>query len=342
MMRSLVFTFLLLFGLVGSGLSQSSSSPSRASEPASQSTNGDSGEAQVVDGIAAVVNGEVITLSQVRAVVGPRERLLRQQYRGEELQKQVKAVRAAALQDLIDRQLIVQDFKKEGYSLPDYFVEQHINEIIRENFGGDRNTFIKTLQAQNYSLGKFRKDEFDKIIVSAMRGKNVKPNTVASPGRVEEYYRTHRDEFTSKEEVKLRMIMIPSRSGEGNSASQKAMAEEILGKLASGADFERMAQMYSEDSTRDLGGDWGWVGRKTLAPELEKVAFALPTKKISPIIELGGNYYILRVDEKRGGVTKSLAEARGDIEKKLLQEEAQRLQENWLAGLRQKATIRTF
>ncbi len=300
------------------------------------------GESQVIDGIAAIVNGQIITFSQVRALTQPRERLLRQQLTGVDLETQLKKMRAEALQDLIDRELIVQAFKKEQLSLPDYFVEQRTNEIIRENFGGDRNTFMKMLQAQNYSLSEFKKNELEKIIVSAMRGKNVKPNTSASPAKIEEYYRTHRVEFSSKEEVKLRMIMVPSRSLEGNSASQKAMAEEILGKLASGADFSRMAQMYSEDSTRDQGGDWGWIERKTLAPELEKVAFNLPLKKTSNIVELGGNYYILRVEEKRGGVTKSLTEVRADVEKKLLQAEAQRLQENWLTGLRQKATIRTF
>ncbi|MFN2509034.1 MAG: peptidylprolyl isomerase [Chthoniobacterales bacterium] len=297
---------------------------------------------EVIDGIAAIVNGEVITLSQVRGVVAPRERLLRSQYRGEELQKKVEEARAAALQDLIDRQLIVQDFKKENLALPDYFVEQRMNDIIRENFGGDRNAFIKVLQAQNFSLSEFRKNEFEKIIVAAMRGKNVKPNVVASPVRIREYYRTHREEFTSREEVKLRMIMIPSRADKGNAAAQKAMAEEILGKLVAGADFARMAQMYSEDSTRDQGGDWGWIERKTLAGPLEKVAFSLPVGKVSNIVEIGGNYYILKVDDKRGGVTKPLAEVRADIEKKLLQEEAQRLQDNWLASLRQKATIRTF
>ena len=297
---------------------------------------------QVIDGIAAVVNGEVITFSQVRMLIGPRERMLRQQYTGEEYQKRMKEAQAEALKDLIDRQLIVQAFKKEELTLPDYFVEQRVNDIIRENFGGDRNTFMKMLQAQNFSLSEFRKNEYEKIVVAAMRGKNVKPNVVASPTRIDEYYRTHREEFTSKEEVKLRMIMIPSRAAEGNSAAQKAMAEEILGKLANGADFARMAQMYSEDSTRDLGGDWGWIERKTLAGPLEKVAFSLRKGKISSIVEVGGNYYILKVDEKRGGVTKSLAEVRNEVEKKILQEEAQRLQENWLAGLRQKATIRTF
>jgi len=297
---------------------------------------------QVIDGIAAIVNGEVITFSQVRLLIAPRERMLRQQYTGEEYHKRLKEAQAEALKDLIDRQLIVQSFKKENFSLPDYFVEQRVNDIIRENFGGDRNTFMKMLEAQNFSLSEFRQNEYEKIVVSAMRGKNVKPSTIASPTKIEEYYRKHRDQFTSKEEVKMRMIMIPSRAAEGNSAAQKAMAEEILGKLANGADFERMAQMYSEDSTRDLGGDWGWIERKTLAGPLEKIAFGLPVGKISNVIELAGNYYILKVDAKRGGVTKPLSQVRADVEKMLLQEDAQRLQENWLAGLRQKASIRTF
>ena len=299
-------------------------------------------EPRVIDGIAAIVNGEVITYSQVRGLSAPRERLLRTQFKGEELEKQIAEARAAALKDLIDRQLIVQAFQKEKFELPDYFVEQRVNDIIREDFGGDRATFIKTLQAQNYSLTEFKKLEKEKIIVSAMRSKNVKPVTTISPTKVTEYYQKHKAEFTAKEQVKLRLIMIPTRAAEGNSAAQKAIAEEILGKLADGAPFDRMAQMYSEDATRDAGGDWGWIERKTLAPPLEKVAFNLPSGRVSHVIELGPNFYILKVEEKRGGDTPTLAKLRPEIEKKLIQEETQRQQELWLAGLRQKAYIRTF
>jgi peptidyl-prolyl cis-trans isomerase SurA len=299
-------------------------------------------ESQVVDGIAAIVNGDVITYSQVRALVGPRERLLHSQFKGEELAKQIKEARELALKDLIDRQLIVQSFKKEKFELPEHFVEQRVNDIIQESFGGDRQTFIKTLQAQNYSLTEFKKHEKESIIVQAMRSKNVKPATVIPPAKIAEYYAKHRAEFTAKEQVKLRMIMIPTRAAEGNAAAQKAIAEEILGKLADGAPFDRMAQIYSEDSTRDVGGDWGWIERKTLAAPLEKVAFNLPPGRVSHVVELGPNYYILKVDEKRGGDTPSLAKLRPEIEKKLMQEESRRQQELWLAGLRQKAYIRTF
>lgn len=301
----------------------------------------DNNEPRIIDGIAAVVNGDIITFSQVRLLAAPKERLLRTQFRGEELQKKIEEARQGALKDLIDRQLIVQSFRKEKFEIPDHFVEEHINDIIREDFGGDRNTFIKTLQAQNYSLSEFKKNEMEKIIVSAMRSKNVKKMTI-SPTKVMEYYKEHKAEFTSKEQVKVRLIMIPTHAAEGNQAAQKAIAEEILGKLADGAPFDRMAQMYSEDASRDNGGDWGWIERKTLAPELEKVAFNLPAGRVSHVIEVGTNFYILKVEEKKGGDAPSFAKLRPEIEKKLIQEEELRQQELWLAGLREKAYIRTF
>jgi len=103
-----------------------------------------------------------------------------------------------------------------------------------------------------------------------------------------------------------------------------------------------MPQIHSEDSTRDPGGDWGWIERKTIAPPLEKIAFNMPVSRISNIISYADNYYILKVEDKRGGTTRSLVEARPEIEKKLVQLEAQQLQERWLASLRSKAYIRTF
>ncbi len=299
-------------------------------------------EPDVINGIAAIVNGDVITYSQVRDLSAPREKLLRSQYSGAELEKGLKEAREAALKDLIDRRLIIQAFQKEKFEIPNHFVEEQVRGIIKESFGGDRNTFIKTLEAQSYSLGEFKQRETERMIVQAMRAKNVKKNPISSPTKVEEYYKKHRAEFTAKERVKLRMIMIPGHADTGQSATQKALAEEVLGQLAGGAEFERMAQSYSEDGTRDVGGDWGWIERKTIAAPLEKFAFNMPVRRISNIIEYGGNYYILKVEEREGGTTRSLAEARPEIEKKLLQEESQDLQERWIAGLRAKAYIRTF
>jgi len=299
-------------------------------------------EAQVVDGMAAIVNGDVITYSQVRQLSAPREKLLRSQFTGQDLENKLREVRQLALKDLIDRRLIIQAFKKESYAIPDHILDQRVHDIIRENFGGDRNTFVKTLEAQNYSLGEFKEKEMERIIVQAMRSHNVKTNYIISPVKIEDFYNKHRDLFTSKEEIKLRMIMISGQKDTGNAQAQKALAEEVLGRLASGGEFEQVAQLYSEDSTKANGGDWGWIQRNTLAAPLEKFAFNMPVGRISSIIDYAGNYYILKVEDKRGGTTRSIAEARGDIEKKLIQDEAQQIQERWIASLRQKAYIRTF
>jgi peptidyl-prolyl cis-trans isomerase SurA len=299
-------------------------------------------ESTVVDGIAAVVNGEVITYSQVRALSAPEERLLRQQYTGQDLAKKLTELRQMALKDLIDRRLIIQAFKKESYEIPDHLVDQKVQEIIREAFGGDRNTFVKTLEAQNYTLGEFKQKEMEKFIVGAMRSKNVKTNQIISPVKIEDYYRKHREEFTSKEQIKLRMIMISGHKDTASAPAQKELAEEVLGKLVSGAEFEQIAQMYSEDSTKESGGDWGWIERKTLAEPLEKFAFNMPVGRISNIIDYAGNYYILKVEDKHGGSTKSLTEVRADIEKKLVEEEAKQIQDRWIASLREKAYIKTF
>src|SRR6266513_1913400 len=169
-------------------------------------------EPEVIDGIAAVVrldgapNGDVVTYSEVLDLSAPKEKLLHDQYRGEELTKKIMEARAEALKDLIDRQLIVQAFKKEGYQIPDHYLDQRVQDIIRENFNGDRNTFIKTLQAQTFTIGEFKKMESDRMMVQAMRHKKVELNTIISPNRIQDYYRKHASEFTSKEQVKLRMI----------------------------------------------------------------------------------------------------------------------------------------
>src|SRR6185436_447124 len=69
---------------------------------------------EVLDGIAAVVNSDVVTFSQVRELVGPKERQARETLKGEVLVEKIKEIRLAAINDLIDRTLIIQEFKSKG------------------------------------------------------------------------------------------------------------------------------------------------------------------------------------------------------------------------------------
>ena len=298
----------------------------------------------VVDGVAALVNDDVITFSQVRELVAPRERSLRSTYSGQELIDKVREARKGALQDLIDRQLILQEFKKKDFNIPQHIIDDRIAEIVRTEFGGDRQAFIRTLQAQGYTMTKFEDAERDKIIVQAMRYENVKSDFIVSPVKIGSLYTTSKQDFTTPEQIHLWMIAInkSTTSTPGESDPQRAMAQEIHDKLVKGAKFDQLAQMYSSDSSSKTGGDWGMIDRKTLNESLTNAAFRLDLNKVSPVIDQGNCYYILKVTEKKAEYTKPLDEVRPDLEKKIFSEQRERIQDQWIAGLRQKAFIKTF
>lgn len=288
----------------------------------------------MLNGIAAVVNTDVITFSQVQELVGTRESSLAEQYKGQDLADKVKQLRMSAVQILIDNQLILQEFAKDKYSIPDYVVDEQVQSRMKEQFGGDREAFIRTLEAQGMTMERFRKMVRDEIIVQAMRQKSVKDDTIISPQKIQEYYDKNIEQYSSPEQVKLRMIVIKK-----NGESGKQMAEELRQKVLGGADFDKLAQMYSEDSTQDTGGDWGWIDRRTLNESLTKIAFSLKAGDVSEPVELAGSYYLLYVEAKKSGTTKSLAEVHDDIENKLLGEQRQKAQQKWIASLREKAYI---
>lgn len=303
-------------------------------------------QAEVIDGIAAIVNKDVITISQVRELVGARERALREVYRGEELSERLNQLKLAALKDLIDRQLILQEFKsmqEKGANIPEHVIDDRVQSIIREEFGGDRGAFVRTLQAQGYTITRFKDVEREKIIVQALRQSKVDQNFVISPTQIQNYYDKNKPAYSTPEQIKLRMIVI--REGEGGDiltgANKRQVAEEIRAKLVEGADFDRMAQMYSEDaSTQEVGGDWGWIERNTLNEDLTNVAFSLKPGEISKVTALDGTYYLMMVEARRNAQVKPISEVRDEIERNLIQQERMKAQERWIDTLRQKAYIK--
>lgn len=294
---------------------------------------------EVLDGIAAVVNNEVVTFSQVRELVASKERAAKDTYKGEELMAKVKEIRLAAINDLIDRLLILQEFKGKQFQIPDYFLDERVTTIIREEFGGDRSAFIRTLAAQGFTLERFRQLEKDKIIVQEMRRQAIKGSVAVSDPRIAEYYKTHAEDYGTPEQLKLRTITIRRT---GNNEAKRKMAEEIREKIMGGAEFGDLARMYSEDDKQEAYGDWGWVDRRTLNESLSKAAFALKAGEVSKVIELGGSYYLLYAEAKKPATVKPLKDVRDEIEKGLIQLERQKQQADWLAKLRKKAYIKMF
>ncbi len=292
---------------------------------------------ELLDGVAAVVNKEVITFSQVRELIAAREHHLRETYRGKELAAKVKELRMSAVNELVDRAVVLQEFEKNKFNIPAYIIDDHVNTIIREQFNGDRQAFIRTLQAQGYTIQRFRKLETDKMVVQAMRARAVKPPGPPSPERIQAYYNRHKEEFSTPSEIKLRMIIIRS-----DNPDARNIATQIRSRIRTGADFARMAEMYSEDSTREQGGDWGWIGPTTLHEALGGPAFRLRAGEISPVMEIAGNYYLLYCEARKNGLAKPLKEVRDEVVNRIQQEERQKAQTEWIAGLRKKVYVKIF
>jgi peptidyl-prolyl cis-trans isomerase SurA len=304
--------------------------------------------AEVIDGMAAIVNTEIITISQVRDLVGARERALSEVYKGQELQDKIKEMRLAALKDLIDRQLILQEFamlQEKGANIPQYVIDDRVQTIIREEFGGDRGAFVRTLSSQGYTLTRFKEIEKEKIVVQAMRQSKIDSNFVVSPNQIQAYYNKNKTAYATPARVKLRMIVIrdDSQSDVPDMGSKKDLAGEIRQKITEGAEFARMAQMYSEDeSTQEVGGDWGWIEQNTLNEQLTQVAFSLSPGEVSPVVQIGNAYYVLMVEAKKSAAVKPIADVRDEIEQNLIQKERLKVQNRWLDILREKAYIKIF
>jgi peptidyl-prolyl cis-trans isomerase SurA len=298
--------------------------------------------AELVNGIKAIVHDSVITVEDVEGFTEPAARALWRQYnaRPEMLQKKMDEARVDSLEVLVERQLILQDFKTAGYNMPESVIEEMVQERIHSRYG-DRMTLTKTLQAEGVTYEKFRQQIRDQFINEILRQKNVASEIMISPHKVETYYLAHKDDFKMEDEIKLRMIVL-TNSADGDAPQTMKLAEEILAKLKDGAPFSEMASIYSQGSQRKDGGDWGWVERSVLRKELADVAFTLKPGERSGVIEIPGAYYLMLVEETRPAHHKSLGEVRDQIEKNLLLEERSRLEKQWIERLKKKTFIRYF
>lgn len=300
--------------------------------------------AELADGILAIVNSAIITRAQVMEYIAPAIEALREQYAGQDdvsnaFEQKASQIFNDGLEQLVDRQLILHDFHAEGYKLPDGYLNQLVQERIRERYG-DRITFMKTLQAQGMTYEQFRKEVRDQYIISAMRAKFVSQQIVISPYKIETYYRTHQDDFKVGEQVKLRMIVLNKSSPNDQSAHR--MAEEILTQIKHGASFAQMASVYSQGSQKSDGGNWGWIDRTVLRKRLADIAFSLKPGQVSGVIDTSQACYLMLVEQKRAAHVKPLNKVRDEIETTLHAREQSHLEKQWIAQLKKKTFIRYF
>jgi parvulin-like peptidyl-prolyl isomerase len=303
------------------------------------------------NGVAAVVNNEAITMMEILQQTQMEEDDLRAQrdagrLSAEEWKKRRDARRKTVLDSLIETRLILQEYKNKGYSFPDYFFDREERQRIRDQYGGDRQALVKTLEERGVTYAEWRKNVRETFIVQQMRLINAKRFITISPHMIEAYYQEHVRDFLQPDRVKLRMIYIAP----GNSPNPESTAKEALAAVEKGFDFAALAQKYS-DYNRAGGGLFqennGWAEREALRAELAEVAFQLRPGQSSPMITLaaadGQNaYYILHVEEVKKATVTPLASIRDAIESTLAAKENEKIQQEWIDRLRRNAYIEKF
>ena len=295
----------------------------------------------------AVVNGEPITQTMVDQAVQTQVQVWLMGNKGmvsrTEAEREIRRMEERALEDLIDRTLILSEFKKLGGAIKDQYVDESVNRFITERFKGDKDKFMAELKKTGMTIAQFREVQRDQIAIQALRsqhgGEETIPNT---PWEKKAKYNEIKSEFATEGQPKLRIMSIPKQTDSSSLEAQKKVLDTVTSKLKSGADFATVAKEHSADSFASKGGYVGVLGKDTLNEGLTKVAYSLPAGQVSQPLDDGVTWRILKVEELVGQKTPGYDELEEEIDRRLTIEKRQKNLEGWLKKLRRDANVRIY
>ena len=294
------------------------------------------------NGIAAIAEGQIITVEELRRELEPIIPRLRVEARNaQEFSKRIDELSKEVLQNMIDRIIIVKAAEEKGLLLPESYIDQEYDEVIDRDFAGDRGRFLEYLRARGETARDFRRNIYKRVVVNAMRAETRRSQSEISPERIEEFYVKNKLRFYQEEALHLRQVILTPMASEGL-VPLRQTAKKVIKELDNGANFGDIARKYSQDDMSRKGGDWGWIERKDIRKELSDIAFALEPGKYSQAIEIGGTIFILYAEDKREEMIQPVAQVRDIIENVLVGEIARETQEKWLSDLRNDAYVRYF
>jgi peptidyl-prolyl cis-trans isomerase SurA len=300
-----------------------------------------SARAELANGIKAIVGESVITYQQVEMFTMQGEQFLRERYgqQAPEYKKGLQNLLNTSLETLVQRQLILHDFKSSGFNVPETIIDEIVQERIHDRYK-DRMELTKRLQNEGMTFEQFRKDVRDRFIEEQMTAKFI-PEPIISPHKMEEYYKAHQETFKVEDQVKLRLILL-NRTGDDKDAATKKRAEELVMQLKDGASFEELAKSYSEGSTRVDGGLTDWQDVSVVNKALLEPISKLKPGEYTTVIETPQVYFIVKVEDRHPAHVKPLTEVSNEVERTLIGQEVTRLQEAWIKRLTKKTFVRYF
>lgn len=295
---------------------------------------------RVLDRVAAVVNGDPVTLSELQERAGLEWRRVQSMPGGGERDQAQAKVLQAALDQIVSERLFEAEAKELGVTAPETQVDAAIEDIKRKNHL-DEEQLDRALAEQGLDRPAFRRQLRRDIEAFRILEMKVKTRVKVTDEDVKSWYQAHPKEFAGEERVRLRHIFLPVPAGASatEEAGARAQSEMVLERLKGGEDFAEVAKKVSKGPSAAEGGELGFVKRGTIQPELEKAAFALQPGQISGLVRTKAGFHILKAEERKSAGQQPLDEVKDAIRDRLASERVESQRVQYLAELRKEAVV---
>jgi peptidyl-prolyl cis-trans isomerase SurA len=262
--------------------------------------------ANVVEEIAARVNGDIVTSSdlgraQVHDMEDAKEECAERKCTPEDTQKAIENGRADALRGLIDTKLLVQRAKDMDISAETELVRQ-LDETRIENKLDSMEALQKAVEAEGLDWEEYKDSVRNQFLAQDVIYREVggKISNSIDQAQIQKYYSEHKEEFVLPETVRIREILL-STTGKPETEwpAIKKRVEALRDRVQNGGeDFGDLAKHFSDGSTKSQGGELGSFERGKLDPKFEVEVFKLNRNEMTPVMQAGNGFIVIQVEQR--------------------------------------------
>jgi peptidyl-prolyl cis-trans isomerase SurA len=293
---------------------------------------------QVIEEIVAIVNDDVITLSQYKQQFEVQAQQLRAaNLPAEEYDKQYKILKSELLNAMITELLILQQAKEKNLNVSEE-LKTNIATLKKENNFTSDEDLRRAIQQQGISYEQWLKQYEEMLLKTMLMAQEVYRSIALDESEVVQYYKKHPEEFVVPAEYKLGAIYLAgdTRAPE----ALEALKKEISDKLKGGTGFAETAEALSDPPMKDAKGELGTFKEGDIDKAIREVVEKLKPGEVSAWVSAKNGWYLLRLEEKTASYQRTFDEARPDVQEKLSMEMRQKKSEEYIAALREQSYIK--
>ncbi|WP_309893719.1 peptidylprolyl isomerase [Archangium sp.] len=305
--------------------------------------SGAAARAELVDRVAAVVNKDVIALSEVEKRAAPELARAGQQERDPARRAELRTrIIKGSLDALIGEKLMEEQIQELGLGVTDAELEAAMADVRRQNNAADDAAFERLLASEGFTLAAYKdflRKQMGRMKLVQMR---VSPKVKVSEEDLKAAYTQYSKMESGDSEVHARHILVqvdPNAPADKVEAARKKAEALAAEARKPGVDFVALAKAKSEGPSAADGGDLGFFKRGVMVPAFERVAFSLNEGEVSEPVRTQFGWHILKVEEKRAVDVAPFEQVKGELEAKLKMQKTEKYVEQYVQELRQKASV---